>query len=129
MAHADAVFAFAGLAMGEQTRRFVRESTAGPGSRRYYAVRKNPTETPLRWRQELSAEDQARIASIVEPTRAYAAYQFLAGCISPSLSDVWWWENCGRVALSIRSGPHSAAAERQTPAADRDMQLLIEGDG
>jgi hypothetical protein len=46
MEHTGAIFDFACLAMGEQTRRFVRESTAGPGSRRYYAVRKNPVETP-----------------------------------------------------------------------------------
>jgi hypothetical protein len=78
MQQAGAILDFAGLAMGEQTRRFVRASTDGPGSRGYYAVRKNPAETPLRWRQELSAEDQARIAAIVEPTRAFRTYRSLA---------------------------------------------------
>lgn len=126
MKHAGAIFEFAGLAMGEQTRRFVRASTAGSGSRRYYAVRKNPTETPLRWRKDLSTEDQARIASIIEPTRAYLAYQSLSHCVSPLPTDVWRWEMCDRSVPSNRSAPPPVAAERQILAACVDMQQLIE---
>jgi hypothetical protein len=71
---AERAFIHCGLAMNEQTRRFVDASTAGRQSNEYYTVFKNPLESANKWRKELSAEDAARVMSAVRGFRAGGYY-------------------------------------------------------
>lgn len=76
--YAGELFDFVGLEMGEQTRRFLRKSTCARAAGAYYAICKNTSEAAGRWRRELSADDQATVAAVVGPTRAFALYRSLA---------------------------------------------------
>jgi Sulfotransferase family len=65
MPQARRIFAFAGLPWHRQTEQFVTRSTSFRGTARYYAVFRDATEAPVRWRQELPPEDQRRVAEIL----------------------------------------------------------------
>ena len=83
---ADALFAFAGLTMGKQTRRFVARSSHGHRDAAYFAVHKNAAATASAWQAELTEAAQATITTIVAKTRAYGLYCALAGNFAASAS-------------------------------------------
>lgn len=68
LSRTEQMFAFAGLAMTEQTRRFVAASTSR-SSDRYYSVYKNPESAAMRWLEELSPEIITRVMAIVQRSR------------------------------------------------------------
>jgi hypothetical protein len=70
----ETLFAFAGLAPGGQTRRFLSRSAHAHGRDAYFSVFKNAVGAAGRWEEDLSATEQAAIRSVVERTRSYAAY-------------------------------------------------------
>ena len=63
------LFAFADLAWHPQTERFIARSTRHDGPEHYYGVFRDAAHAPQRWRQEMPAEDQHRIAAILRRSR------------------------------------------------------------
>jgi hypothetical protein len=84
---AEKLFAFAGLAMGRQTLRFLRRSANARFGGSYFSVFKNAANAATRWRTDLSVTEQAAIRSIVEQTRGYAAYSALLSADEPLPAD------------------------------------------
>lgn len=58
--------AFAGLSWTQQTARFVAATTRGARRERYFSLFRDPMEAATKWRRELSPDQIAHIAGIVE---------------------------------------------------------------
>lgn len=71
---ARGLFEFAGLAWRPDTALFTAASTLGGGDGRYYGVFRNPRRSALRWREDLSPADIARIFSITDSTEPGALF-------------------------------------------------------
>jgi hypothetical protein len=67
-AEAQRLFAFAGLPWHGATEAFIRKSVSYRGPDLYFQVMKDASRTQHKWRTQLSADEQARIASIVRLT-------------------------------------------------------------
>jgi hypothetical protein len=74
----ERMFAQVGLDCGPATRRFIEEST-GANEQGYYAVTKDPLVAANKWREELSADDVARVMAVVGRAEVGRLYSDRAG--------------------------------------------------
>jgi hypothetical protein len=58
------LFAFTGLTWDPQTAAFMLKSTTSNGRDRYYGIKKKSSEMIVKWRKQLSLDDQCRILEI-----------------------------------------------------------------
>jgi len=125
---AEKLFAFAGLAMGAQTRRFLQRSASARFGDSYFSVFKNAAVAASRWETDLSIAEQSAIRSIVERTRGHAAYRALLSAGEPIAA--------GPAILTgyrpLRPAPGPAVHGRAQPAdhemrhAERHLPVLTE---
>jgi hypothetical protein len=71
---AERLFAWCGLSLGAQTRRFLERSTTTHQSR-YYAVYKDPRRTANAWREELDTDTRRRLEPILRGSAAAKRYE------------------------------------------------------
>ena len=67
-----ALFGFCGLDWNPQTEDFVKASSTSNAPDRYFQVYKNTNESLNKWRNQLTADDQATIISVVRQTKMWA---------------------------------------------------------
>lgn len=67
------LFRYAGLAWNAQTERFIGASTSSEDDA-YYAIYKNPIESAMKWRKQLSSEEIRQILAVVAQTKVGRFY-------------------------------------------------------
>jgi Sulfotransferase family len=86
-----ALFEFTGLTWDSQTAAFIRKSTTSGGRDRYYGVRKQSTAITVKWREQLSSDDQCRILDIAHSVPIGRLF----GKVDPDDEHIlpgWWLE-------------------------------------
>ena len=68
MAVARALFAATGLDWSDRSERFVAASTESCGEEAYYGLQRDPARAAGKWREELTAEDAARVLGVAART-------------------------------------------------------------